>query len=95
MAFTDIPFPRRQKNIHEGVREGYFCHEGRIDYNSRYKPHLEVLIPIYAKHKDYSRKYQLEEEEAANEILGSGNFAVLKGGTYYNQGGYYRYKGNR
>ena len=54
-----------------------------------------MLIPIHAKHKDYSRKYQLEEEEAANEILGSGNFAVLKGGTYYNQGGYYRYKGNR
>jgi hypothetical protein len=38
-----------------------------------------------------SSRYDVEN----NEILGSGNFDIVKGGTFYPRGGDYQYRFNR
>ncbi|XP_059088801.1 uncharacterized protein LOC131884923 [Tigriopus californicus] len=82
--------PKRTPNY------SYQSSHGYSSYPSRHRdPYPQSSIQTFPKKTGYDRNSYYVQDEKDNEILGSGNFEVIKGGTFFDEDTYHQSSYNR
>lgn len=86
----DSPSHKRAPNYSYQSAHGY------SSYPSRHRePYPLSSIQSFPKNTGYDRNSYYVQDEKDNEILGSGNFEVIKGGTFFDEDTYHQSSYNR
>ena len=96
-----LGFGQRQRPYKSGNYQNYQQQQQQQPQPNRYlqqysrEPHTQQSIQSYPEEGYYPENLYNKYDVVQNEILGSGNFEVIQGGTFYDEDTYYHAHNNR